>query len=299
MSGPRLSPGTGHDRIEQLRKQAFDLTPHEQYRLATFIAENVGYLLTGEPEHPDSPHASNDKTWTPEEYWEYVGGLTGEFERDQMRDMLAESVPATLGAAGYYPLHGLAPKSGCSRMTILFSRCFAMPNAATFSVKPIGEFVHRYLAGATVSVDPFARNRDWATYTNDINPSTSAQSHHDAEAFMADLASRGITADLALFDPPYSPRQVSEHYRAAGRQVTGEDTQNGRLYRRVRNAIDRIIEPGGIVLSFGWQSVGMGIGRGYELIEVMMVTHGGGHNDTLCIAERKSTSDPSQNRGAQ
>ena len=179
-------------------------------------------------------------------------------------------------------------------MTLRCSRCFAMPNAATFSVKPIGEFVQRYLVDAKVSVDPFARNRNWATFTNDINPNTSAQSHQDAEAFLADLASRGIAADLALFDPPYSPRQVSEHYKAAGREVTGEDTQNGRLYRRVRNAVDLIIKPGGAVLSFGWQSVGMGIGRGYELIEVMMVAHGGGHNDTLCIAERKATAVSSQ-----
>ena len=69
--------------------------------------------------------------------------------------------------------------------------------------------------------------------------------------------------------------------------MTGEDTQNGRLYRRVRNAIDHIIKHDGVVLSFGWQSVGMGIGRGYELIETMLVAHGGGHNDTICIAERK------------
>jgi hypothetical protein len=172
-------------------------------------------------------------------------------------------------------------------VTIQFSRCFAMPNAATFSVKPIGEFVQRYLADAKVSVDPFARNRDWATYTNDINPSTSAQSHQDAQDFLWGLADKAIVADLVLFDPPYSPRQVSEHYKAAGREVTGEDTQNGRLYRRVRNAIDCIVRPGGIVLSFGWQSVGMGKSRGYELIETMLVAHGGGHNDTICIAERK------------
>lgn len=172
-------------------------------------------------------------------------------------------------------------------MTIQFSRCFAMPNAETFSIKPIGEFVQRYLVHAKISVDPFARNRNWATFTNDINPNTSAQSHQDAEAFLVELADRGVTVDVALFDPPYSPRQVSEHYKAAGREVTGEDTQNGRLYKRVRDAVDRIVRPGGTVLSFGWQSVGMGIGRGYELIETMLVAHGGGHNDTICIAERK------------
>lgn len=184
-------------------------------------------------------------------------------------------------------------------MTIAFSRCFAMPNAATFSVKPIGEFVQRYLAGAKVSVDPFARDRDWATYTNDINPSTSAQRHQDAEAFLADLAAEKVNADLVLFDPPYSPRQVMEHYQAAGLRVTQEDTQSGRLFKRVRNAIDRIVAPGGLVLSFGWQSSGMGVARGYELIETMLVAHGGGHNDTICIAERRTTQLPSQTRGSE
>jgi hypothetical protein len=174
-------------------------------------------------------------------------------------------------------------------VSIQFTRCFAMPNAATFSVKPIGEFVQRYLAAATISADPFARNRDWATFTNDIDPRTSAQSHQDAEAFLVELAGKNINVDLALFDPPYSPRQISEHYRSAGLTVTQEDTQSARLFRRVRNAIDKIVSPGGIVLSFGWQSVGMGIGRGYELIETMLVAHGGGHNDTICIAERKTT----------
>lgn len=162
-----------------------------------------------------------------------------------------------------------------------------MPSAETFGIKPIGEFVRAYMACAEVSVDPFARNRDWATYTNDINPATSAQSHEDAEAFCLRLAKDEIAADLALFDPPYSPRQVSEHYKAAGRAVTAEDTQNGRLYKRVRDALNMIVRPGGVVLSFGWQSAGMGEARGYDLIETMLVAHGGGHNDTICIAERK------------
>lgn len=164
-----------------------------------------------------------------------------------------------------------------------------MPNAETFSVKPIGEFVKRYLALATTSVDPFARNRDWATFTNDIDPNTKAQSHQDAEAFLADLAAKNVNVDLALFDPPYSPRQISEHYRSAGLTVTQEDTQSARLYRRVRDALDKIVSPGGVVLSFGWQSTGMGIGRGYNLVETMLVTHGGAHNDTICIAEIKSS----------
>lgn len=173
-----------------------------------------------------------------------------------------------------------------------------MPNAETFSVQPIGEFVRAYLACSKVSVDPFARNRDWATHTNDIDPTTSAQSHQDAETFLRELHGRGIVADLGFFDPPYSPRQISEHYKAAGLAVTGTDTQNGRLYKRVRDALNAVIAPGGIVLSFGWQSAGMGIGRGYDLLETLLVAHGGGHNDTICIAERRGLHSGGQSDAA-
>lgn len=173
-------------------------------------------------------------------------------------------------------------------MTIHFTRCFAMPSADTFSIRPIYEFVQKYMAGSKVSIDPFARNSRLATHTNDINLNTSADAHMDAEEFLVYLADRGVEPDLVLFDPPYSPRQVSEHYKAAGREVTAEDTQNARLYRRVRDAIDRIIHPGGVVLSFGWQSMGMGLARGYLPLEILLVPHGGGHNDTICFAERKT-----------
>jgi hypothetical protein len=191
-------------------------------------------------------------------------------------------------------------------MTVQFSRCFAMPNAETFSIKPIGEFVQRYLGkvdgfcvSTCASVDPFARNRNWCSWNNDIDPSTSAESHKDAEDFVRGLAANGHKVALAIFDPPYSPRQISECYKGFGREVTAADTQNASLYKRVRDALDVIVEPGGIVLSFGWQSVGMGINRGYELIETMLVAHGGAHNDTICIAERKSLSIPQHHQSGE
>jgi hypothetical protein len=172
-----------------------------------------------------------------------------------------------------------------------FTRTFAMPNSETFTVPPIGEFVRKYLASHQVSVDPFARNRDWFTHTNDLNPATQAQHHMDAEAFLEMLAQKNVSIDLAVFDPPYSPRQISECYAAIGLPVGQEETQSGRLYKRVRNALDAIMKPGGVVLSFGWQSAGMGKGRGYEIIEIALVNHGGAHNDTICMAERKSFSE--------
>ena len=170
-----------------------------------------------------------------------------------------------------------------------FSRAFSMPNRATFSMAPVAEFVARYAKDRSRTIDPFARNNAvFAGWTNDLDPASNAAIHMDAEAACKHWHNDvGVVADCALFDPPYSPRQISEVYKSIGLKVGMEETQNARLYKRVRDAIDPMMNVGGHVLSFGWSTNGMGIGRGYELVEVLLVAHGGAHNDTICIAEKK------------
>lgn len=172
-------------------------------------------------------------------------------------------------------------------MSTAFSRSWAMPTKDTFSCKPIGEFVKRYLAESSVSVDPFARNCRLATITNDLNPSTSADYHMDAVEFLEMLAAMGVVADLVILDPPYSLRQISECYKEAGRKCGMADTQNAALYSRVKSAVANIVSHDAIVLSFGWNSSGMGQKHGFVPLEYMLVSHGGAHNDTICLAERR------------
>lgn len=161
-------------------------------------------------------------------------------------------------------------------------RVWAMPSADTFDVQPIAALVRKYLCG--VSVDPFARNKRWATHTNDLNPATEAEHHMDAVAFLDLLGERGVIADCIVLDPPYSPRQISECYAAAGLKAGMNDTQNAALYLRVRTAARRLCNAGTTVLSFGWNSAGMG--PGFEMLELLLVAHGGAHNDTICLVER-------------
>lgn len=167
-----------------------------------------------------------------------------------------------------------------------FSRTWAIPNRDTFSVPPISEFVQRYLKTSKVSIDPFARNKTWATYTNDLDPNTSAACHMDAEHFANLLEKQNVKADLVLFDPPYSPRQISECYKSIGLTVGMKETQNAALYKRVKDAIMPLLAPNAIVLSFGWNSAGFGKERGFEQIEILLVCHGSAHNDTICLAEQ-------------
>lgn len=63
--------------------------------------------------------------------------------------------------------------------------------------------------------------------------------------------------------------------------------QSRKFYSDIRNEIERILKPSGIVLSFGWSSVGIGKKRGFELKEILLLCHGGNHNDTMCLKEVK------------
>jgi len=170
---------------------------------------------------------------------------------------------------------------------VKMSRVWAMPSADTFSIQPIADLLDRWLPKDGVIVDPFARNSKVGTFTNDLDPTTEATYHMDAEDFCHTLVAKGVVADATVFDPPYSNEQISRTYRGIGREVTTTDTQNGALYARARNALVQVLKSGGIAVSFGWNSAGFGRGRGFEMLEILLVCHGGAHFDTICVVERK------------
>lgn len=168
-------------------------------------------------------------------------------------------------------------------------RVWAMPSADTFDIAPIGELIRRYLRSSKVSIDPFARNKRWAIYTNDLNPDTSAEYHLEALEFLEMLKRRRVVADLVIFDPPYSLHQLKTTYEEAGGRMSGNDTGKINRWTEERTIIHELLSVEGVVISFGWSSNGMGRERGYILEEFLVVCHGAGHNDTLVIVERKQT----------
>ena len=165
-----------------------------------------------------------------------------------------------------------------------------MPSAWTFTIKPINELLSRYVGSGKNWIDPFAGDNSPAEYTNDMHPERKARYHMDSEDFCkmitAMYRSTDRLADGILFDPPYSYRQVSEHYKEIGKKARSIDT-SANFYNRVMNASCDIIKPGGYAISFGWNTQGFGKNRGFEQIEILIVAHGGHHNDTLCTVEQK------------
>jgi len=165
---------------------------------------------------------------------------------------------------------------------IIINRKWAMPNSNTFDIKPIREIIDKYVNG--VIVDPFANKNKIATITNDLDPAFDTDYHMDATDFLSMLETS--SADVVLYDPPYSPRQVAECYRKFGKTVNMETTQS--LYwANQKKEISRVLKPGGICITCAWNSGGIGAKLGFEIVEILLVAHGGWHNDTIVTVERK------------
>lgn len=166
---------------------------------------------------------------------------------------------------------------------IVYTRVWAMPSPWTFTIQPIRALLEKYVGDGKGWIDPFAGKNSPAEIRNDHNLEMPAEYHLEAIDFAKQLTGRykGV-----LFDPPYSFRQISEHYKIIGKKASRLDTSS-RFYGQVRNALCEKIVQGGIAISFGWNTNGFGKARGFKIIEILSIAHGGNKNDTTAVVEVK------------
>ncbi len=159
-----------------------------------------------------------------------------------------------------------------------------MPNKNTFEIKPIRALIDEEMTDG-VWIDPFANRNKLATVTNDLNTDFDTDYHLDALEFLKMFDDNSV--DGVLYDPPYSPRQVSECYNNVGYNVTW-DTTKASFWGNHKREISRSVKLGGKVITFGWNSGGIGSKYGFEIERILLVPHGGWHNDTICTVEVKT-----------
>lgn len=110
-------------------------------------------------------------------------------------------------------------------------RVWAMPSKNTFDVPPMKALVKGCLYKSKISVDPFARNKRWATHTNDLNPDTAAEFHVDALEFLKTLAARAVIGRSDYLRPAVLSRSVPHVLRRdwCSAQRRGRTGRLGRL----------------------------------------------------------------------
>lgn len=171
-------------------------------------------------------------------------------------------------------------------------REWAMPNSRTFEIVLIKELIKSELVPGVI-LDPFANEHsiksvmtDKQKYiTNDIDPSYNTDFNLDALDFLKLFDDESV--DMILYDPPYSPRQISECYRKLGRAVNMQTTQSS-YWSKQKKEIARVLKRGGKVITCAWNSGGIGKSNGFEITKILLVAHGGWHNDTICTVEKKN-----------
>ena len=158
-----------------------------------------------------------------------------------------------------------------------------MPNKQTFTIGPIKELLDRYIDGGVI-IDPFAGiwGNSPGTITNDLNPEAPTTHNMDALEFVRSLETD--SADVVIYDPPYSITQAVTAYKAFG--ATKFKPHMMDYWANIKTELARICKPTGVAICMDWSGMGLNKTRGFEVIEFLVVTHGGSKNATLVTVEK-------------
>lgn len=159
------------------------------------------------------------------------------------------------------------------------TRHWAMPDRYTFAMPAVAELLDEEISGTWA--DPFCGLNSPAQIRNDADTAREAEYHLDGLDFLKELDSYSV--DGVLFDPPYSVEQALRKYKPKHNGTAGRTE----YWSKCKDEIARVVRPGGKVICFGWDSNGLGKGRGFELDRVMLLCHGACHNDTIITVETK------------
>lgn len=160
-----------------------------------------------------------------------------------------------------------------------------MPNSKTFKIKPIKDLIGRYVNYVDlfneeiIVADPFANDMSIKeTFTkkvkyvsNDLDTSYRTDYNLDATDFLKQIATESV--NVLLYDPPCNTVDMT--------------TTQASYWGDQKKEIARIMKKGGTVITFGWNSGGIGKSNGFQISEILMVAHGGWHNDTICTVDVK------------
>ena len=156
-----------------------------------------------------------------------------------------------------------------------FTYLIQPPKKYTFEQPKLREWTERICQGKVLNLFAGKVYLDVNEFRVDIDNEFKPDYLGDAYEF---VTTTDMKFDTIVLDPPYNLRKAREKY---GGKYIGSFT-------KIKNELSRILNPNGITVIYGYDSVGMSKSRGFEKIALCLVCHNGDHNDTIVVAERKN-----------
>ncbi len=167
-------------------------------------------------------------------------------------------------------------------MTIIkdinFTYLMQPPNKYTFKQPKLKTWIEQNCEGRTLNLFAGLVLLNIDEIRVDIDPEIPADYYMDSYDFVLMAKEKEMLFDTILLDPPYNLRKSREKYK--GRMIGS--------FTKVKNVLPDILVDNGVIITLGYDTVGMGKGRGFKKEAICLVCHSGDHNDTLCLKERKS-----------
>jgi 23S rRNA G2069 N7-methylase RlmK/C1962 C5-methylase RlmI len=145
----------------------------------------------------------------------------------------------------------------------------------TFQNSRIRAWVEYNCSGLVLNLFAGVTKLDVNEIRNDLSMNALASYHKDALVFVNEWD--GFKFDTIILDPPYSYRKSMEMY----------DGKVASPFNKLKDALCRIINDKGSVITFGYHSVSMGMKRGFVQDRILLMSHGGAIHDTIAVKEVK------------
>ncbi len=162
------------------------------------------------------------------------------------------------------------------------------PKRYTFQQPKLREWTEKQCKGKVLNLFAGTTKLNVDEVRVDIDKNVPADYYMDAFEFVNLAKEQGMKFDTIILDPPYNLRKSREKY---GGKYIGSLT-------KIKNALLPLMNENCIVISYGYDTVGMSKSRGFKKIGVCVICHNGDHNDTLCLVEQLIAT-PLNSKGSQ
>ena len=136
----------------------------------------------------------------------------------------------------------------------------------------------------TIILNPFSNNNLIANINNDLDSTINSNYHLEALDFLRTFSNN--SADIILYDPPTDPTRMKFYFDKLNLKIDKRYTRT-EYWSKLKKEISRILKKDGYAISIGYNSGGIGKTNGFNIEDILILSHISFNRDIFCVIEKK------------